>query len=229
MANSTPVPMRERIVRAALEVIREHGIAAMTTKQIARTAQVAEGSIYNHFANKTALVGAAMAEVSAGIREAMTRLLGRVGEGGSGGGEVEDNLAELGEAAIGFFLELLPIAGPVLGDREQLAWLRGGGAGHAVGPLLGQQALIGYLTAEQRAGRIDADASPALLASAFLGMCQNYAFLTLMSGPEAVTESAGLAADHTVQSRAITRTVLGGIVPAGTNSGLSDVSPHAGA
>jgi AcrR family transcriptional regulator len=220
--------MRERIVRAALQVIREHGIAAMTTKQIARTAQVAEGSIYNHFTDKTALVGAAMAEVSAGIREAMTRLLGRVGEGGASG--VEDNLAEFGEAALGFFLDLLPIAGPVLGDREQLARLRDGGAGHAVGPLFGQQALVGYLSAEQRAGRVDPEASAALLASAFLGMCQNYAFLTLMAGPAATADAAGLPADHAVQARAIARTVLAGTaVRAGTNAGVPHVSPHAGA
>jgi AcrR family transcriptional regulator len=201
--------MRERIVMAALQVIREHGIAAMTTKQIARTAQVAEGSIYNHFENKTALVGAAMTEVASGIRSAMTRLLGRTGTG-----RVEDNLAELAEAAIAFFLDLLPIAGPVLGDREQLAWLRatgpsaGGPERPAPGPLLGQQTLIGYLEAERTAGRIPAETVPPLLASALLGMCQNYAFLTLMSGADAVAANAGLPADHPAQARAIARTVL---------------------
>lgn len=63
-----------------------------------------------------------MAEVAGGIREALARLSQRVGEG-----TVEDNLTELAEAEITFFTDLLPIAGPVLGDHDLRGWLRRGG------------------------------------------------------------------------------------------------------
>jgi AcrR family transcriptional regulator len=103
--------MRDRILAAAVSVMKERGVTNTTTKEIARAAGVAEGSIYNHFA--TELIAASMAEVAGGIREALARLSQRVGKG-----TVEDNLTELAEAEITFFTDLLPIAGPVLGDHD---------------------------------------------------------------------------------------------------------------
>src|SRR6266516_4681661 len=63
--------MRERIVAAAIQMIRERGVTHATTREIARAAKVSEGSIYNHFENKTALFGAAFGAVTGGIRGAM--------------------------------------------------------------------------------------------------------------------------------------------------------------
>jgi hypothetical protein len=121
--------MRDRILTAAVSVMRERGVAATTTKEIARVAGVAEGSIYNHFANKTELVAASMAQVASGIRDALARLAGQVGHH-----TVEENLAELAEAEIAFFTELLPITGPVLGDRTLREWLHAGGPGTTTAP-----------------------------------------------------------------------------------------------
>ncbi|MCP9982568.1 TetR/AcrR family transcriptional regulator [Actinomadura madurae] len=67
--------MRERILAAAVTVIRARGIVAATTKEIARSAGVSEGSLYNHFANKTALFAAALAEVTGTARAAMAALV----------------------------------------------------------------------------------------------------------------------------------------------------------
>ncbi|MGH3375703.1 MAG: TetR/AcrR family transcriptional regulator [Actinoallomurus sp.] len=114
--------MRDRILAAAVTVMRERGVTNTTTKEIARVAGVAEGSIYNHFANKTELVAASMAEVAGGIRDALIRLSGR-----AGASTVEANLAELAEAEITFFADLLPITGPVLGDHDLREWLYRGG------------------------------------------------------------------------------------------------------
>src|SRR4051812_6819290 len=146
-------PMRERILTAAVSVMRERGVTGATTKEIARVAGVAEGSIYNHFANKTELIAASMAQVAGGVRDAVARLHGRVGEA-----SVEDNLTELAEAQIRFYTDLLPITGPVLGDRDLLDWLRRGGPhqgeGPPPGPAIGHAGLIGYLEAERAAGRL---------------------------------------------------------------------------
>ncbi len=111
--------MRDRILAAAVTVIRARGIVAATTKEIARSAGVSEGSLYNHFANKTALFAAALAEVTGTARTAMAALAGSVGQN-----TVEENLVRLAADMVRFYGELLPMTGPVLADPELIAWLR---------------------------------------------------------------------------------------------------------
>ncbi|MQY04201.1 TetR/AcrR family transcriptional regulator [Actinomadura macrotermitis] len=214
--------MRDRILAAAIEVIRGRGIVAATTKEIARAAGVSEGSLYNHFANKTALFAAALGEVTSGARAAMAELLGAAGQG-----TVEANLTRLAARMTAFYAELLPMTGPVLADPDLIAWLRADGpaeeqgeparpGGAAAGPVLGHAALIGYLEAEQRAGRLRPDAAPPYLAAALLGGCQQHAFLTRLAGPATVADGARLPADPAEFAAGLVRAVLAGAVPAGT-------------
>lgn len=220
--------MRERILAAAVSVMKERGVTNTTTKEIARAAGVAEGSIYNHFANKTELIAASMREVAGGIRDALMRLSGRVGES-----TIEENLTELAEAEITFFTELLPITGPVLGNHDLREWLRHGGpqantapsrrqdttargeargpeGGAAQGPILGHVVLIDYLEKERRAGRLIEDARPAYLAAALIGACQQYAFVNLLTPPETIAEVAGLSPDPREYAREVVRAILAG-------------------
>jgi AcrR family transcriptional regulator len=46
---------RQRILAAAREVMLEQGLVRATTREIARAADVSEGTLYNHFANKQEL------------------------------------------------------------------------------------------------------------------------------------------------------------------------------
>ena len=46
---------QERILRAAIEVIAERGFKAASTSEIARRAEVAEGTIFRHFKTKQLL------------------------------------------------------------------------------------------------------------------------------------------------------------------------------
>lgn len=204
-----PESMRGRILSAAVSVMRERGVAGTTTKEIARVAGVAEGSIYNHFANKSELIAACMAEVAGGVRGALARLMGRVGEG-----TVEGNLTELAEAQIAFSTDLLPITGPVLGDHTLREWLRRGGPhqdeGPRPGPALGHAGLIAYLEAERRAGRLTEDARPPYLAAALIGACQQYAFLGLFTTPDVMADAAELPADPAEYARAVVRVVMAG-------------------
>jgi AcrR family transcriptional regulator len=192
-------PMRDRIIAAAMAVIAERGIAAATTKEIARVAGVSEGSLYNHFANKTALIGATMSELAGGLRAAMMALLDRVGEG-----TVEENLAAVAEAAIDFYRRILPVNGPVLGDPEVLAQIRRDTPEAGVGPLRGHEALTAYFAAEQKAGRVASPARPVFLASALMGACHQYAFLRLMADGAQI-EAAGLPADAGEYAREVAR------------------------
>ncbi|MDL4820375.1 TetR/AcrR family transcriptional regulator [Actinomadura opuntiae] len=234
-------PMRERILAAAVAVIRERGITAATTKEIARGAGVSEGSLYNHFANKTALFAAALGEVTGTARTAMAALAGSAGKG-----TVEGNLTRLAAEMVRFYGELLPMIGPVLADPELIAWLRGDGpvreqrqaaaasgrgadparppgspggppsgppGGPAAGPVLGHAALIGYLEAEQRAGRLPEGAPLPSIAAALLGGCQQHAFLIRLAGPETVAAGARLPAEPEEFAGQLVRTVLAGHLP----------------
>ncbi|MCW2883660.1 MAG: hypothetical protein QOE54_3239 [Streptosporangiaceae bacterium] len=221
-------PMRERILDAAIQVIKERGVTAATTKEIARTAGVSEGSLYNHFANKTALFGSALAQVASGIRGAMIELLSAIGKN-----TVEDNLSRLASAAVPFYAELLPMTGSALADREVLGWLRRGGPAQGHGPgdphhpgpvvpgadapqggaVQGHVRLITYLEAERSAGRLTEDTRPPYLAAALLGACQQHAFLTLLAGEPAVSAAAQLPPDPGDYARDLVRTILAGHLP----------------
>ncbi|HEY7483288.1 MAG TPA: TetR/AcrR family transcriptional regulator [Streptosporangiaceae bacterium] len=200
-------PMRDRILAAAVSVMRERGVTNTTTKEVARAAGVAEGSIYNHFADKTELIAASMSQVTGGMRQAVMTLFNRVGHG-----SLEANLTEYAETAIDFYGDLLPIVGPAMGDHQIVDWLRSGGPvqgeGPAPGPVLGNAGLIGYLEAEQRAGRLPVDANPPFLAALLLGACQQYAFLTLFTEPDAVAGLAKLPTDPATYARDVVRLLL---------------------
>ncbi|TDD95466.1 TetR/AcrR family transcriptional regulator [Actinomadura rubrisoli] len=247
-------PMRDRILAAAIEVIRGRGIVAATTKEIARRAGVSEGSLYNHFANKTALFAAALGEVTGTARAAMAALGASAGQG-----TVEGNLVRLAADMVRFYGELLPMTGPVLADPELIAWLRADGpakaqeavgakpagrsqSGHdggarpsgsadglpsapggpptgppggaTAGPVLGHAALIGYLEAERRAGRLADGAPLPFIAAALLGGCHQHAFLTRLAGPEAVAAGARLPEEPEEFAERLVRTILAGHLPA---------------
>jgi AcrR family transcriptional regulator len=141
--------MRERILAAAVMVIQARGIVAATTKEIARSAGVSEGSLYNHFANKTALFAAALAEVTGTARTAMMTLLGSAGKN-----TVEENLVRLATEMVGFYGELLPMTGPVLADPELIAWLRDNG------PVKAQKQAAAKARARTGGGQDDAALPP---------------------------------------------------------------------
>jgi AcrR family transcriptional regulator len=199
--------MRERIVAAAIQVIRERGVTHATTREIARTAKVSEGSIYNHFENKTALFGAAFGAVTGGIRGAMREVADSVG-----GGTVEGNLERLAGTAIRFYGELLPMTASALADHDVSAWLRRRLPEQGGGPIQGHAALIAYLEAEREAGRLGRQADVPFIAAALLGACLQYAFLSLLAEPTGLA-AIGLPPDVDEYARRAVRTVLAGHLP----------------
>jgi hypothetical protein len=75
---------------------------------------------------------------------------------------------------------------------------------------MGHSALIGYLEAEQRAGRLADGAPLPFIAAALLGGCQQHAFLTRLAGPETVAAGAGLPAAPEEFAARLVRAVLAG-------------------
>ncbi|MFZ0214810.1 MAG: TetR/AcrR family transcriptional regulator [Candidatus Dormiibacterota bacterium] len=201
-----PQPMRERIVAAAVRVMAAHGVTNTTTREIAREAGVSEGSLYNHFENKTALFGAAFGRVASGIRASMQELFSSVGRGTLAG-----NLATFAADAIRFYDELLPITGSVLGDRELLAWLQRTGRAGGLGQ--GHAGLVRYLEAEQERGRLSGGAQPPFIAAGLLGACQHRAFATLLGGPAGLAVAPGLDTEVDEYARRLVDTLLTSQLP----------------
>jgi AcrR family transcriptional regulator len=51
-----PKPTRERILEAAMKIIAERGIGRLRIRELAREVGIREGSIYNHFESREAIV-----------------------------------------------------------------------------------------------------------------------------------------------------------------------------
>ena len=64
---------RRRIVEAALELFRTRGFDATTTRDIARAAGIATGTLFNYFDTKEAIIGQMAEEAIAGARARVTR------------------------------------------------------------------------------------------------------------------------------------------------------------
>src|SRR5437773_8024837 len=105
--------IRDRILDAAVAVLRERGLAAATTKEIARVAGCSEGSLYTYFANKEQLLLAVMAERLPPFIPLLHGLLQRAGED-----TLEDHLQEVARLALPFYVQMMPVAAAVLATPE---------------------------------------------------------------------------------------------------------------
>src|SRR6266508_2350800 len=136
---------RRRLVDAAERVLRAKGLARATTKEIAREAGLAEGTLYLHFADKLDLLRAVQEKLLHPPAKAGTRT-------------VEANLTEVAEQALVLHRDLLLVGSGLFADPELLERFRvrmrelGGGPHKAYGPI------VAYLEAERAFGRVDAGA-----------------------------------------------------------------------
>lgn len=160
--------------------MREHGVRHTTTKLVARRAGVSEGSIYNHFANRSALIVEAFALATRSIRQRAQSLDQLVGEH-----TVEENLVALMEAIIEFFREIMPVVGSILGDPQLRSWFTdaevSGPDGRPLTPLTGVVEVSRYLEQEQLRGRLPKRNSWPAAAAMLIGACLQYVYLEALS------------------------------------------------
>ncbi|MDI6711963.1 MAG: helix-turn-helix domain-containing protein [Anaerosomatales bacterium] len=144
---------KKRLVDAAARVFAERGYGGATTKEIARAAGVAEGTIYRHFADKRELFAAVFKDRSAADLEAAVKLPSLAGTR-----TVRENVLFLVKAIEDIEREVVPllVAAPVSVDAQPIP-------AQAVPSLA---PLVAYLEAEQRIGRVrrDIDARAAAFA-----------------------------------------------------------------
>ena len=191
---------RDRILDAAVVLLRERGLAAATTKEIARAAGCSEGSLYTYFGTKEQLLHAVMMERLPPFIPLLHALLERAGEK-----TLQEHLEEVARLAVSFFAELMPLAAAVLATPELSESLRS----QNMGPHRANEGVVSYLRLEQRLGRIRAGASVEAATALLIGACLQRAMARQFTGqqPDAAVE------DRFVSD--LVATLLRGLQPAG--------------
>jgi len=175
--------LREYLIATAARLIGERGTGALTVRDIAREAKVADGVLYNYFEDKEDLLANALLAHVAGVMTSAPALLPEPGTG-----DVADNLRRFIDGGLEVLTRVTPAFAGLVTQPKVLARFHamvGGdaafgaetagqpeepGSGHGRGL---PDMLAAYLRAEQRLGRItaaaDVDAVVILIVGAIHG------------------------------------------------------------
>jgi len=180
-----PTPARQRILDAALALIRERGIGRVTTKEIALAAGAAEGSLFKNFGDKMGLLTELLSQ------ELPENRAWRAvpAEAPPGDGDLAAALVLFMERAIDFYAAVLPLVAGSFADRELLRRHQERNRQRGTGPQLALQASADYLRGWQETGHLDAAADPDAIAAALCGGALMYAWIDQLAGAEQVPGS----------------------------------------
>jgi AcrR family transcriptional regulator len=149
---------REAIREATLALLRERGVARLTTRDVAERAGVSEASVYYHYTDKAGLLRAVF---EAGLERLQSATVN--GDG---------TLLAFGQELERFLEQALPVMTAAQSDAE----LRDSLAAHMVandlGPHRGVQTLGAHLAAGQRAGTVREAAAMLFVSSCLLRVAQ---------------------------------------------------------
>ena len=185
---------RERILEAAERVMRSRGLARTTTKEIARAAEVSEGTLYNHFANKEELFLHVLGRLPSDFVALVRGLPERAGRG-----TLLDTLMEVACAALAFYDQAVPMGASAFAEPELLARLRAGLREQGAGPQKANEAVAAYLRAEQHLGRVRQEASPDAAAYLLLGAVYQRAFWRQFLGEDPQPDTDGRFVEEIVE------------------------------
>jgi AcrR family transcriptional regulator len=159
-----PAGGREAILAAALRLLRERGIARVTSREVAALAGVSEASVFYHYKDRAGLLQA--------VFEQGLRPLQELAEsGGRSGLDLHEFLTRYGATLEHFLDQALPVMAAAQSDialREAMARYM---TEEDLGPHRGVSALGEYLASEQAAGRVRAGVDPHAAAMLFVGAC----------------------------------------------------------
>ncbi|MCO5996828.1 TetR/AcrR family transcriptional regulator [Actinoallomurus rhizosphaericola] len=189
--------LRAHLIATAERLISERGTAGLTVRAIARAAGVADGVLYNHFADKEELLAHAL---QARVR-AVESALGALPE--PGGGTVEGNLRAYLAHGLDLHRAILPAFAGLLGRPEVLARF----ADLARPGDDWRDRLVGYLRAERDLGRLAPDAPVEPAARMMVGVCHE-AILSSLLRSSAAPDTASVPQE---EIDAVVAAVLRGI------------------
>lgn len=161
---------RERIVERAAELVAEHGVEGTSLDEVLAAAGVSKGQLYHYFADRDALVAAAVARRCALVLDELTQLLGGVA-----------TLAEL-ERTLGGFVAVYEqrLSGCPIGTLASEVAERNEGARVEVAAAFDawEGLFADALERMRERGELRAEASPQTLATALLASVEGGLLLT---------------------------------------------------
>jgi AcrR family transcriptional regulator len=157
---------REAIVAAALELIGDHGLARLTTREIARRAGVSEASVFYHYGDKIGLLQAA---VLAGLGPLKSLDPGT--PAGHSDRPLAETLLQTAAALESFFDRALPLLETVQSDPALRAEFADGLVKRDRGPHRGVRFVHEQLTALTERGLVRSDANTEAAALLLVGAC----------------------------------------------------------
>ncbi|MFC0509277.1 TetR/AcrR family transcriptional regulator [Micromonospora costi] len=196
--------LREHLIATAERLIAERGTGGLTVREIARAAGVADGVLYNHFADKEELLAYAL---HAHVRAAEAAAGGPPPEAGSG--TVEANLRAYLTRSVALHAAILPAFAGLLHQPAVLARLADL-PGSVSGRQVVRAALTDYLRAEQRLGRVARRARVDAAVTLLIGVSHDLVLTHLLD--PAAPAPAGLS-ERDVSD--LVATVWRGIAPTG--------------
>ncbi len=169
-SRSTSSDPRERLLAATEKLLASHGLGAVSTRDIAKAANVAEGALYNHFGDKAELIVSVVLHQLGDFPEVLQSLPLQVGQN-----TVQKNLETVLESAFAFHHRITPLVCSLFADQELLAKVRGMMNERSMGPGRAAAAIAAYLRAEQQLGRVSASVVPDTVAELMMAVSFNTA------------------------------------------------------
>lgn len=174
---TSPGALRRHLIAVTQRLLAAHGTTTLTTRQIAREAQVADGVLYNHFADKDELVLTALMERAGQLTDAY---LGAIPEPGTA--TLEANLRDLVRSATALHAGMVPLVTGLIG-QERLLHGFFAGVHDQSGPQAAFSATVEYVRGEQVAGRASADVDAEAVGELLFGACQLRALVQHLQPP----------------------------------------------
>jgi AcrR family transcriptional regulator len=193
--------LREHLIDTAEQLLAQRQVSTITTREIARTAGVSDGVLYNYFTDKYDLLLAALLRRYQSLADRFAAALPEPGTG-----TVAENLRTFAAASLAFQADLLPIGVGLISEPALLHRFMEVIHTDLHGPQQNQSRLSSYLLDEQRLGRLPEDADPVAAATLLTGACLNFAIAGLVM-PDGVRPDPATALPAAVQ------TLLRGLQP----------------
>lgn len=162
--------LRQHLIDTADDLLAQRPVATITTREIARTAGVSDGVLYNYFADKYELLLAALLRRYHRLADRFAAALPEPGTG-----TVAGNLHAFARASLDFQADLLPMGVGLISEPALLHRFMETIHADLHGPQANQSRLSGYLLGEQALGRVPAHVDTIAAATLLTGACLSFA------------------------------------------------------
>jgi AcrR family transcriptional regulator len=162
--------VRAEILTAAERIAVDHGVAAVTTKEVAQVAGCSQGSIYNHFHDRSDL----LAQVVANRMAAVARALEASGEA-TPPGDRADRLRRIVRAVATAYEQLIALSTSLVADAEVRLRFASVLEERGTSPECIGDAVTALLASAQTDGSIRSDVDAHAIASMLTGACHQAA------------------------------------------------------